>query len=128
MCYKVTVDNIWEVKVISNFWRFSQTENHWILSAFHLENCIWDTGHLWSGEGILRRNVIIWMPGCKKNPLHVTIAHLHEAYYFCCALTMSIYWHAIAYAGVWTCVIRNYKILPCSVLPLSDQYCFCMWH
>ena len=42
------------------------------------------------------------MPGCKKNPLHVTIACLHEVYYFWCVLAMSIYWRAIPYAG-WEC-------------------------
>ena len=42
-------------------------------------------------------------PGCKKNPSHVTIARRHEAYYFWCVLSMSIYWGAIVDAGVLAC-------------------------
>ena len=59
----------------------------------------------------------------KKNHLRVTIARLHEAYCFCCVLTMSIYWHAIAYASVWACVITNYKILPWD--PLTNILFLC---
>ena len=46
---------------------------------------------------------IIFTSRHKKNPLRLTIACLHKAFYFLCALTISIYWHAIAYVGMWTC-------------------------
>ena len=38
--------NIWLVNLISSFEDFSQSENHWTFSAFHLQNSIWDTCHL----------------------------------------------------------------------------------
>ena len=90
-----------------------------------MENCFWDTGHLWS-EKVFWEDVLLYAGlDVKRNPLRVTIARLHEAYYFCCALTMSIYWPVIAYAcgNVWSQIIGFYPVLYCHSLTNSLFVC-----
>ena len=40
----------------------------------------------------------------------VTIACLHEAYYFWRGLAMTIYWRMIVYAGVWACASLEFCV------------------
>ena len=47
---------------------FLKMENHWIFSAFHLQNFIWDTGHLLSRMYLLIRN--IFRQNCQHHYTH----------------------------------------------------------
>ena len=116
MCYKVTVDNIWEVKVISNFWRFSQTENHWILSAFHLENCIWDTGHCEVERVFWEEMLLYECLDVKKIlcmwPSHTFMKLTIFAVRWPCPST-GMQSHMQGCGRVWSGIIRFYPVLYC---------------
>ena len=71
---------------------------------------------------------MLYRPGCKKNPLCVIIAWLHEAYYFWRVLAMSTYQCAIVYGGLWARVIRNYKIPPGTLRILHFHYSILYHH
>ena len=56
-------------------------------------------------------------PGCKKKTLHVWPSHAFmKLITFGVRSHMSIYWRAIAYAGVWARVTGNYRIPPLVLL------------
>ena len=120
MCYKVTVDSIWEVKVISNSLRFFSNRKlmnikHFSFGKLHLRH--------WSfvkWKSLLRRCVIICRRGCKKKSFacdHRTPSR---------SLLFLLYAHHVHLLAcnricVWERVIPDYRILPCFVLPLTDQ-------